>query len=84
MENPRTIHDFSGFPRELYGVTYPAPGSPGLANETKELISKTNVGLDMEWGLDHGAWSVIRHLYPEANVPVLQLSLDYSRQAQYP
>lgn len=82
-ENPRTIHDFSGFPRELYDVRYPAPGSPELANETKELITKTNVGLDREWGLDHGAWSVIRHLYPEANVPVIQLSLDYSRQAQY-
>ena len=66
MEQPRTIHDFGGFPKALYEVQYPAPGSPGLANEIKSLIKATNVELDYKWGLDHGAWSVIKHLYPDA------------------
>jgi 4,5-DOPA dioxygenase extradiol len=82
MEKPRTIHDFGSFPRALYDVQYPAPGSPELAKETKSVISKTEVGLDEKWGLDHGAWSVIKHLYPEADVPVIQLSLDYTQTPQ--
>jgi len=77
MENPRTIHDFGGFPKELFEVQYPAPGMPQLAREVKELAKTTQVHLDDKWGLDHGAWSVIKHMYPKANVPVVQLSLDY-------
>lgn len=80
MENPRTIHDFGGFPRELYDVQYPAPGSPSLATSTKDTVQQTPVELDYDWGLDHGAWSVIKHLYPEANVPVVQLSLDVHKK----
>jgi 4,5-DOPA dioxygenase extradiol len=83
MEMPRTIHDFGGFPQALFDVQYPAKGSPELAIETKQLLSPVEVELDEHWGLDHGAWSVIKHLYPEANVPVIQLSIDYTKPAQY-
>ncbi|MBI1780952.1 MAG: 4,5-DOPA dioxygenase extradiol [Sphingobacteriales bacterium] len=83
MEHPRTIHDFGGFPEALFKVEYPAPGSPDLAKETKEIVKKTEVGLDDKWGLDHGAWSVIKHLYPKADVPVIQMSLDYYQTPQY-
>ena len=83
MQNPPTIHDFGGFPKELFEVQYPAPGNPDLARETKSLIKKTEVGLDDKWGLDHGAWSVIKHLYPEADIPVIQMSLDYHQTPQY-
>jgi 4,5-DOPA dioxygenase extradiol len=83
MENPRTIHDFGGFPQELFKVQYPAKGSPELATETAKLIATTNVGLDHEWGLDHGTWSIVKHMYPNADIPVLQLSIDYSKPAQY-
>lgn len=83
MENPITIHDFGGFPKELFNVQYPAPGSPELAIETKLIIKKTEVGLDDKWGLDHGAWSVIKHMYPNADVPVIQMSLDYYQTPQY-
>lgn len=83
MPNPPTIHDFGGFPKELFAVQYPAPGSPEIARETKSLIQKTVVELDDKWGLDHGAWSVIKHLYPNADVPVIQLSLDYNQTPQY-
>jgi 4,5-DOPA dioxygenase extradiol len=83
MDNPKTIHDFGGFPKELYEVQYPAPGSPELAKETKSIIKKTEIGLDDKWGLDHGTWSIIKHLYPDANVPVIQLSLDYQQSPQY-
>ncbi len=83
MEKPSTIHDFGGFPKELYEVQYPAPGSPDLAKQTKELVTKTTIGLDDKWGLDHGAWSVIKHLYPNADVPVIQLSLDRYQTPKY-
>ena len=83
MQNPRTIHDFGGFPQALFDVQYPAPGSPELATETKHIINKTAVGLDDKWGLDHGAWSVIKHLYPKADIPVIQMSIDYTKPAKY-
>lgn len=83
MEHPRTIHDFGGFPQALFDVQYPAPGSPELAKETSALITQTKVGLDQTWGLDHGTWSVVKHLYPKADVPVIQMSLDYTQAAQY-
>lgn len=83
MEKPRTIHDFGGFPQQLFDVQYPAPGSPELAGEAKGTVTKTVIGLDEQWGLDHGAWSVIKHLYPGADVPVVQMSLDYMQAPQY-
>src|SRR5690606_2749235 len=78
MAQPRTIHDFGGFPKALFDVQYPAPGSPELAAETKRLITSAEVELDHTWGLDHGAWSVVKHLYPHADVPIIQMSLDYT------
>lgn len=83
MNNPKTIHDFGGFPQELFNVQYPAKGSPELAKETAKLIQTTDVGLDHDWGLDHGTWTVVRHMYPDADIPVLQLSIDYSKPPQY-
>ena len=83
MEIPRTIHDFGGFPQELFNVQYPAKGSPQLATVTQELLSPTAVELDHHWGLDHGAWSVIKHLYPDADIPVIQMSIDYTKSGQY-
>ena len=83
MQNPPTIHDFGGFPQALFDVQYPAKGSPELAQETKSIITKTEVGLDDKWGLDHGAWSVIKHLYPNADIPIIQMSIDYSQPAKY-
>lgn len=82
MNFPKTIHDFGGFPPELFAVQYPAPGDPVLAKATAELFH-TKVELDHDWGLDHGTWTVVRHMYPEANIPVLQLSIDYSKPLQY-
>jgi 4,5-DOPA dioxygenase extradiol len=74
---PRTIHDFGGFPRALYEVRYPAPGDPGLARRVRELLAPTRVALDDDgWGLDHGTWSVLCHVFPRAEVPVVQLSID--------
>lgn len=83
MEHPRTIHDFGGFPEELFEVQYPAPGDPLLARETSQLIQSTDVGLDHDWGLDHGCWSIVKHMYPDANIPVLQLSIDYHQPPGY-
>lgn len=83
MEHPPTIHDFGGFPPELYKVEYPAPGDPALAQQTKDLVKKTTIGLDDKWGLDHGAWTVIKHLYPAADVPIIQMSLDYTQPPEY-
>jgi 4,5-DOPA dioxygenase extradiol len=83
MEMPRTIHDFGGFPKELFAVQYPAKGSPELASVTQELLLPTEVELDQHWGLDHGAWSVIKHLYPDADIPVIQMSIDYTKSGQY-
>jgi len=83
MRSPKTIHDFGGFPRELYEVQYPAPGNPDLAGEVKSLIRKADTGLDQSWGLDHGCWSVLRRMYPAANIPVIQLSLNYSQPARF-
>jgi 4,5-DOPA dioxygenase extradiol len=80
---PETIYDFQGFPPALYEVSYPAPGSPALAKTTSEIITKTTVGLDHEWGLDHGAWTVVRRMYPTAEIPVLQFSIDYTKDAQF-
>jgi 4,5-DOPA dioxygenase extradiol len=76
MEKPSTIHDFGGFPQALFDVQYPAPGSPELAAMTQEAATNAHIGVDHAWGLDHGAWSVIIHLFPKADVPVVQLSLD--------
>lgn len=84
MAQPKTIHDFGGFPKALYEVQYPAPGSPALAAETQRLVQKTNIVLDHDhWGLDHGAWSVIKHLYPQADIPVIQMSIDRTQPAAY-
>ena len=83
MQNPRTIHDFGGFPKELYEVQYPAPGHPKLAKEISEFINPAGtVHLDDKWGLDHGAWTVVKHLFPKADIPVIQLSLDYKMTPQ--
>ncbi|MBJ6119290.1 4,5-DOPA dioxygenase extradiol [Pontibacter sp. BT310] len=83
MDFPQTIHDFGGFPQELFNVQYNAPGNPELAKETASIIKSTAVELDHDWGLDHGAWTIVRHMYPEANIPVLQLSIDYTKGPQY-
>lgn len=78
-DSPKTIHDFGGFPKELHDVQYPAPGSPQLARQLKELLAPLPVALDADWGLDHGTWTVLRHLFPQADIPVVQLSIDRTR-----
>jgi 4,5-DOPA dioxygenase extradiol len=83
MDFPATIHDFGGFPQELFDVQYPAPGNPSLAKETASIIRSADVVLDHDWGLDHGAWTVIMNMYPEAKIPVLQLSIDYTGGPQF-
>lgn len=83
MDFPQTIHDFGGFPQELFQVRYPAPGSPKIAKETIDLVKSIKIEEDHDWGLDHGTWTVVRHMYPEADIPVLQLSIDQSKSARY-
>jgi 4,5-DOPA dioxygenase extradiol len=82
MDRPRTIHDFFGFPQALYAIEYPAPGQPTLAKGIQSLVKATRVALDLRWGLDHGTWSVLRHMFPNAQVPTVQLSLDRTRSPQ--
>ena len=81
MKNPKTIYDFYGFPPELYEIKYPAKGDVKLAKKINELFSSINASLDTEWGLDHGTWSVLRHMYPKADVPVVQISIDYHKDS---
>lgn len=83
MDFPKTIHDFGGFPQALSEVQYPAPGFPGLANQTASLVRSAPIELDHDWGLDHGTWTIVRHMYPEADIPVLQLSIDSTKGPQY-
>jgi len=83
MSRPKTIHDFYGFPQALFEVQYPASGDPKLASRVRELLAPLDVGLDESWGLDHGTWSVLKHAYPKADVPVLQLSIDGTRPAKF-
>ena len=83
MNAPRTIHDFGGFPRELYEVEYPAPGDPELARRVQDLLAPIEVKLDEQWGLDHGTWSVLCHVFPAADIPVVQLSIDETQPAEF-
>jgi 4,5-DOPA dioxygenase extradiol len=83
MEQPRTIHDFYGFPKEMYEQSYPAPGSPQVAQLTKESVSVTDVAFDHDWGFDHGSWCVVKKMYPDADIPMLQLSIDYKQSLTY-
>lgn len=83
MPAPPTIHDFGGFPNELYSINYPAPGDPNLAAFTANHITQTQIHLDQDWGLDHGTWTIVRHMFPNAEIPVLQLSIDYNQPASF-
>ena len=83
MDRPETIHDFGGFPEPLYQFRYPAPGCLALAERVKRMIKSANVEFDYEWGFDHGCWVVMKFLYPQANVPIVELSIDYTQPAAY-
>lgn len=83
MKQPKTIHDFGGFPKALFDVQYPAPGSPELALETQKLIKSVPIGLSNDWGLDHGCWTVIKFLFPNADIPIVEMSIDYTQPASY-
>lgn len=83
MTNPKTIHDFGGFPDELYRVSYPAPGDPALASRIQNLLAPIPIKPDQDWGLDHGTWSVLCHMFPKADIPVVQLSIDKRRPASF-
>ena len=83
MDRPRTIHDFGGFPQELFEVQYPAVGDPALATRVRDLLAPTEVPLDKSWGLDHGTWSVLVHAFPNANIPVVQLSIDGTKPPRF-
>lgn len=83
MQNPPTIYDFGGFPEALYKVKYPAPGSPEMAKEVAQALSTVTIGMDHDWGLDHGTWTIVRHMYPNADIPVLQLSIDFHKDAAW-
>jgi len=83
MLSPRTIHDFGGFPRELFEFSYPAPGDPALAMRVRELLGPIDAGIDQQWGLDHGTWSVLAHVFPDAGVPVVQLSIDETKPPEF-
>ncbi len=83
MPKPRTIHDFGGFPQAMYDMQYPAPGDETLAKEISNTIQNPHIELDHQWGFDHGTWTVLYHMFPNADIPVLQMSIDYNRDAQY-
>jgi len=83
MQSPPTIHDFFGFPQALFDAAYPAPGDPALAARVRELLAPFDVQMDQSWGLDHGTWSVLAHVYPQADIPVVQLAIDAGRPAAY-
>mgnify|MGYP003541563089 CR=1 FL=1 len=83
MEQPKTIHDFGGFPAELFAFQYPAPGSLALAERVKDMLAPLDVKLDQSWGLDHGTWSVLAHVFPDADIPIVQLSIDRSKPNQF-
>lgn len=84
MSQPKTIHDFYGFPKELFEVQYPAPGDPKLAERLQSMVKEPSLGMDdSQWGLDHGTWSVLKHIYPKNDVPVVQLSLDMTQSPEY-
>ena len=83
MDRPKTIHDFGGFPQALFDVQYPASGSPDVAHWVQESVSSATIQENQDWGLDHGTWSILRNMYPEADIPVIQLSIDYSKPLSY-
>jgi 4,5-DOPA dioxygenase extradiol len=83
MDKPKTIHDFGGFPQALFDTQYPAPGDPALAKHVIALLKPLDVHLDQQWGLDHGTWSILVHMFPEADIPVVQLSIDGTRPPQF-